>query len=92
MESTGNGTNLEVLIYKRLCNQNKFDELQSLILEICTLNHRYFDTDTALKIRLAIEHFLVQAGSQRLLEIHRMRRIVEELSGTIEQGVFLRTT
>lgn len=79
-------------IYTKIENQGKFDRLQILIVEMFSLTSQYYDTKTALKMRLAFEHFLELHGNLYYQEIHRMRRTVEEPNGIIEQGVFSHIT
>jgi hypothetical protein len=76
-------------IYTKLMDEDRFDPLQKLIVEICDITGQYYEPIQALEIRIELEGFLRQIGNPHFLEIHLRRRTVQEPDGTLEQGVFL---
>lgn len=76
------------IIYTKISTSSKFDEVQLFISKIFDLTGQYYDTKTALKIRLELEHFLEHHEKQDWHKIRHTKRTVEEPFGTIEQGAF----
>jgi hypothetical protein len=76
-------------IYTKLIDEDKFDPLQKLIVEIYDIAGQYYETNPALEIRLEIERFLLQTGNPHFQEIHLKKRTVQEPFGKLEKGVFL---
>lgn len=77
-----------ILIYTKLSSLAEFDQIQEFIYKLFELTGQYYDTKTALKIRLELEHFLEHHGKLDWHKIRHTKRTVEEPFGTIEQGVF----
>ena len=68
----------EKIVYTRLINYDKFDELQLLIVDLFKIAEQYYDNKSGLKMRLAIERFLMLHKNSEFREILNKKRTFEE--------------